>query len=156
MRRKSTTRVPLAERLWTKIDRRGPDECWPWLASKNQAGYGKIGAGGYGTTPLYAHRVVKELVDGPPPAADMVIDHLCRNPSCCNPAHLEWVTHRTNTLRGTAPMVRVYLTGRCMRGHLLTPDNVWRGAKGSRQRCRECSLALQRQRPRRRTAPPAP
>lgn len=30
---------------------------------------------------------------------DMEIDHLCRNPGCCNPDHLELVTHAENNRR---------------------------------------------------------
>lgn len=29
------------ERFWTKVDVRGPDECWPWLAAITD-GYGRF------------------------------------------------------------------------------------------------------------------
>lgn len=32
-----------------------------------------------------------------------VLDHRCRVRACCNPAHLELVTVRVNTLRGLGP-----------------------------------------------------
>lgn len=32
----------------------------------------------------------------------MQLDHLCRNPACCNPSHLEPVTPKENTRRGNA------------------------------------------------------
>src|SRR5438067_6003425 len=37
---------PLRQRFWGKVDLRGPDECWPWLASLHSAGYGQIRVGG--------------------------------------------------------------------------------------------------------------
>jgi len=27
-------------RFWDKVDKRGPDECWPWLANIEPTGYG--------------------------------------------------------------------------------------------------------------------
>lgn len=47
---------PLAERFWEKVDRRGPDECWPFLGSIDGRGYGSIGANG-GKPLRRAHRV---------------------------------------------------------------------------------------------------
>jgi hypothetical protein len=57
---KAKTR-PLKERVWEKIEIRGLDECWPWQAGTNEAGYGKIGVGGkFGKTD-FAHRIVWRL-----------------------------------------------------------------------------------------------
>lgn len=44
------------ERLWAKVDKRGPDECWPWQARRSPKGYGDI-AGPAGKSML-AHRAV--------------------------------------------------------------------------------------------------
>lgn len=75
------------------------DGCWVWPGAKNSQGYGRIGAGG--RTWAYTHRVVYEALVGPIPDG-LDLDHLCRNPSCCNPAHLEPVTRTENSLRGHA------------------------------------------------------
>jgi hypothetical protein len=85
---------PLAERFWEKVDRRGPNECWPWMASTNHRGYGVIGAG-KGTQHAFAHRVAWELTNGPIPPGKCVC-HRCDNPPCCNPAHGFLGTHSAN------------------------------------------------------------
>jgi hypothetical protein len=51
------------------------------------------------TTPAY--RVAHELAIGPIPEG-MEVDHLCFNPGCCNPAHLEAVTPAENKRRSLA------------------------------------------------------
>jgi hypothetical protein len=50
------------ERFWTKVDKRGPGECWPWLESTKPAGYGNCEG-------RPAHRVAYELLVGPIPRA---------------------------------------------------------------------------------------
>lgn len=79
----------LAVRFWAKVDRRGPDECWPWTGAINRArgGYGTFGRGPREAGTGYAHRVAWELVNGPAPPGQLVC-HRCDNPPCCNPAHL--------------------------------------------------------------------
>jgi hypothetical protein len=79
--------VPLAVRLWLKVDKRGPDECWPWLAHRDKDGYGRIRLGGRGSPDVQASRVVWEVTYGPIPEGLCVL-HRCDNPPCCNPAHL--------------------------------------------------------------------
>lgn len=97
------TTLPLSERFWAKVDRRSIDECWPWLGSKsgrrrtpNDGFYGEIRDNG---KLRKAHQVSYEMLIGPIPAG-CVLDHLCRNTLCVNPAHLEPVTFRDNILRG--------------------------------------------------------
>lgn len=88
-------RESLAERYWAKVDKRGADECWPWLGSKNPAGYGQLWAGAdlaaiYGPT-IPAHHVATMLagIDVP----DGMVRHLsCLNHACQNPAHIIIVT----------------------------------------------------------------
>lgn len=77
---------PLVERLWEKIDIRSRDECWPWLGSKNQDGYGKI-AIGRGSGNGYAHRIAYEAFTGTE-LGELRGLHSCDNPSCCNPNHI--------------------------------------------------------------------
>lgn len=122
-------RADVAKRFWAKVDTSG--DCWEWLGAKQRLGYGKFYLDG--KYPV-AHRVAYELTNGAvPPKAD--IDHLCRNPSCVNPDHLEAVSHRENTLRGANGFA---LTGRCKSGkHEATEENVYTSPAGKR-RCIPC------------------
>lgn len=47
-----------------------------------------------------AHKWLYEQLIGPVPKG-LELDHKCRNKLCCNPDHLELVTHRENTARGS-------------------------------------------------------
>lgn len=76
--------MTLEERFWAKVDRRGPDECWPWTGGKVGGGYGAIRRDGGGPV-AYAHRVALELA-GIDPGPET--RHTCDNPPCVNTAHL--------------------------------------------------------------------
>lgn len=91
---RATYRAPLATRLWSKVDKRGPDDCWPFTGATAR-GYGRIGVG-YEVE--NAHRVALRLTDGPPPGGGMQARHLCGNRLCCNPAHLAWGTQSDNEM----------------------------------------------------------
>jgi len=90
-----------ADVLWSKVDKKGEDECWNWNGYKNNEGYGRTWIKDQG---YYAHRVIFNLVFpnvielNAPKSTDDVgfLLHTCDNPSCCNPKHL-WVgTHADN------------------------------------------------------------
>lgn len=68
--------------------------CWIWRAGMGAAGYGMNNS-------RAAHRVMYERHKGPIPDG-LVLDHLCRNPPCVNPDHLEPVTPGENTRRGNS------------------------------------------------------
>ena len=170
-----------ASRFWTKVDKtpgHGPDGfCWLWRGVVNSKGYGNatlpkrrcIHAGWQGVAcscvhnhPVTtgAHRVayalaVEEVPDG------LQLDHLCRNRSCCNPAHLEPVTPGENSRRAHWTLQAAYAATRakaaarthCAAGHEYTPSNTIRrpGDPLSRE-CRACARASRQKREARRAA----
>jgi hypothetical protein len=77
-------RGTLEERFWAKVDKRGPDECWPWLGAKNQRGCGQIRADG---KLAVAPKIAWELAHGPMQRGMSAL-HRCDNPPCCNAAHI--------------------------------------------------------------------
>lgn len=131
-----------AEYFWAKVDRRGPDECWPWLAAVGAKGYAKGKHGGKWFNP---HRFSYELVNGPI-ADGLTIDHLCLNKCCMNPAHLEAVTAAENTRR------RFALQTHCKRGHEFTPENTERHQVSGNRVCKQCRRDYQREKQRERRA----
>lgn len=80
------------ERFWSKVDRRGQDECWPWFGALIKHGYGQF----YTHERKYlAHRISCSLAHPNPNAMPNVL-HSCDNPRCCNPGHLRWGTQADN------------------------------------------------------------
>lgn len=71
-------------------------ECWIWAASKRYGGYGQFNASG---RIVVAHRLSYEHFVGPIEHG-LELDHLCRQPACVNPRHLQAVSHKTNRERG--------------------------------------------------------
>lgn len=126
--------------------KRGPLDCWLWDGAINsRTGYGvfRLNDG----VMRYSHRAAYEATVGPL-ADGFVIDHTCRNPACCNPAHLEQVTQAENMRRYGERRTE------CRRGHDLTVADAFyvKPTTGTRE-CRECRalwIAKQNARPRHR------
>lgn len=104
--------------------------CWVWNGTLcERGGYGKFCG-------ELAHRVSYEYFVGPVPAG-LELDHLCNNPPCVNPAHLEPVTRAENQRRRIARMTH------CKNGHEFTAENSYENpatvrAGWSSRVCRAC------------------
>lgn len=107
------------ERFWSFVDKSG--DCWIWLGARNK-NYGRFNIDQ--ATPVWAHRFSYELLIGPIPSG-LHLDHLCRNPPCVNPSHLEPVTVAQNLERsGMAPATVNSRKTHCPNGHEYAGDNV--------------------------------
>lgn len=123
-------------RFWARVDRDGPGGCWLMTGGHNGLGYVQFQAGGVRRV---AHRVAFELERGPIPDG-LVLDHLCREPRCVNPAHLEPVTQRENTMRGVGPTSANAGKTRCPK----CGQDYTRRPDGTRY-CHPCKLAYFRE-----------
>lgn len=116
----------------------GPLEtpCRAWKWAKHPLGYGNL----YDPETQQvgqAHRYFYEKLRGAiPPGTEL--DHLCSNPPCCEPIHLEAVTHRENILRGNGFAGVNAKKTHCSRGHEYTAENIATTTYRNGRRCRKC------------------
>lgn len=119
------------------------DTCWNWTGYLDRAGYGVVNSRGLRIRQAY--RLAYTAWVGPIPDG-LHLDHLCRNPRCIRPDHLEPVTPAENARRA-GPYRR---PTHCKRGHLLSEDNVYRAP--SRPQWRVCLTCIKAYRARHRAA----
>jgi len=123
----------LPARIWakTKVSKSG---CWLWQGTQ-RSGYGLCGFNG--STSASVHRVAYQQLVGP--ITEETIDHLCRVRRCLNPAHLEPVSGKENTLRGFGITARNARKKRCKHGHRLEGYNVVLTYWPPGRKCRKCN-----------------
>ena len=128
---------PPEQRFWEKIQRDPATGCWNYVCLfYGRGGYANFVISHSLGHRMYAHRYAYTLLRGAIPVG-LTLDHLCRNPRCCNPDHLEAVTQRENIRRGTAPTAVNAAKTHCKRGHAFTTQNTYSRGEFDR-RCRTC------------------
>lgn len=126
-------RLPV--RFWSRLSV-SPSGCWLWTGPLRKDGYAQIEIA---KRKWLSHRLAYVMLVGPHPDG-LELDHkVCSARHCCNPAHLEPVTHAENIRRGRAGQPQAART-HCPEGHPYDETNT-RIADGYRRQCRECGRA---------------
>lgn len=108
--------------------------CWIFTGYTSKLWYGQIKVE---RRMMKAHRLSYELHVGDIPDG-LEIDHKCKVRACCNPQHLEPVTHLVNMHRG-AHRAKTH----CAHGHPYSAQNTMVYTRDWRQ-CRECHRLVQK------------
>jgi hypothetical protein len=135
----------LPPRFWAKVRVDEVTGCWIWIGGRKQEGYGRFSIGRKidgSRRSVRAHCYAYLTLVGPIPAG-LELDHVrargCVGPACCNPAHLEPVTHRVNCQRGDAG-ARNKAKTHCRAGHELPTETTYlRPNRGAERVCRVCA-----------------
>lgn len=137
-----TTPRDVWERFFSKIDRSG-GTCWLWTGTVGANGYGYFDIKTDGRWKKFlAHRVSFEFHHRPLTAGETV-DHLCMNPRCVNPEHLDACTIGENSKRSARTLCGANVRKtHCPKGHPYAGDNLFYDQ--GKRRCRACVRAKNR------------
>lgn len=143
-------RKPISEeeRFWEKVDKSGlnPDypDCWEWTSNKAK-GYGMFSRKRDGKSKnVQTHRYIWEKVNGQIPDG-LHVCHICNNPPCVRPDHLEVGTRSHNmryaVLYGNNKQSR---KTHCVQGHPFDETNTkWRLSRRTGLPSRQCRACME-------------
>lgn len=77
--------VDFRAHFWANVDKRGPNDCWPWVGNSWTFGYGFTAISK--RKRVQSNRAAWMHANGRIPEG-MIVRHTCHNRACCNPKHL--------------------------------------------------------------------
>ena len=95
--------------------------CWIFTGSVGRDGYGQIW---YNGRIRQAHIATFLFFRGQIPDGHELDHIVCDTRRCCNPWHVEPVSHIFNVQRGQAPGAVKFRAARCKRGHAMVEGNL--------------------------------
>ena len=123
--------IARAKKVWDRVVADATTGCWNWTGEFDISGYGRFYTSG---RRIGAHRLSFELQNGPIPFW-AEIDHLCHNPACINPDHLEAVSRRENCRRRRRRATRTH----CPQGHEYLSETTMIHATTKSRVCLICN-----------------
>ncbi|MFI8660704.1 HNH endonuclease signature motif containing protein [Rhodococcus qingshengii] len=120
-----------------------PDEngCLIWTGEITNRGYGRIAIK---RQKFMAHRWSYETFVGEIPDG-YVVDHICNNPPCVNPEHLQAITQQHNVLRSETDLAAINARKtECLRGHPFDTANTYISPRDGSRHCRRCAAERER------------
>lgn len=124
--------IQLPPRFWAKVDKNGPNGCWLWTSARSRGGYGAYW-NGKRERAARAHRLAYRAIIGDI-REDLQLHHICCNPTCVNPLHLQAVTPK---IHAATKLHHELTITHCPQGHEYSVENTYYTPKGHRY-CRMC------------------
>lgn len=116
--------------------------CLIWTGSFNNNGYPLQSWRGEN---FLAHRLSWATYQQEDPGPERVVDHLCEEPACIEPRHLDACSQRENLLRSEVSPASIHASKEtCPKGHEYEPKpEHWKA--GNRRVCQVCNRDAARQ-----------